>query len=135
MQELHIERLGQRGEGIARTPDGPVYVPYALAGETILAEVRASAASSSKSACKPGADRSLLPYYGICGGCAVQTLAAEPYAEWKRGLLVDALRHAGLTPPVDPLINAHGEGRRRATFHARYETVTSQGRLHAGARA
>ncbi len=39
MEELRIERLGQRGEGIARTAKGPVYVPYALVGEIVLAEV------------------------------------------------------------------------------------------------
>jgi 23S rRNA (uracil1939-C5)-methyltransferase len=33
---LSIDRLGLRGEGIA---DGPIYVPYALPGDTILAEV------------------------------------------------------------------------------------------------
>ena len=36
---LKIERLGARGEGVARTSRGLVFVPYALAGETLLAEV------------------------------------------------------------------------------------------------
>jgi 23S rRNA (uracil1939-C5)-methyltransferase len=122
MQELHIERLGQRGEGIASTPDGPVYVPYALAGETILAEVSGERGKLIEIlAPSPARIEAFCQYYGVCGGCAVQTLAPDAYADWKRNLLVDALRHAGLAPPVDPLINAHGEGRRRATFHARYE--------------
>ena len=34
---LKIERLGARGEGVSRTADGLVFVPYALSGETILA--------------------------------------------------------------------------------------------------
>jgi 23S rRNA (uracil1939-C5)-methyltransferase len=122
MQELHIERLGQRGEGIARTPAGPVYVPYALAGETVLAEVSGERGKLVEIlVSSPARIDAFCPYYGLCGGCAVQALAPDAYADWKRGLLIDALRHAGLSPPVDALIGAHGEGRRRATFHARYE--------------
>lgn len=121
MEELRIERLGQRGEGIARTAKGPVYVPYALADEIVLAEV-AGERGHLLEILHPSPDRieAFCPHYGLCGGCAVQALAPAAYAEWKRGLLLDPLRHAGLSPPVAPLIDAHGTGRRRATFHARF---------------
>ena len=36
--------------------------------------------------------------------------------------MVEALAQAGLDAPVDDLIDAHGEGRRRAVFHARRGT-------------
>ena len=36
---LTIERLGQRGEGVAKRDGVAVFVPYALPGETVLAEV------------------------------------------------------------------------------------------------
>lgn len=125
MQVLHIERLGQRGEGIAHTPAGPVYVPYALAGETVQAEVSGDRGRLIEILVpSPARIDAFCPHYGVCGGCAVQALAPQAYADWKRGLLIDALRHAGFHPPVDPrvdsLVDAHGAGRRRATFHARY---------------
>src|SRR4029453_11505101 len=41
------------------------------------------------------------------------------YRAWKHGLVRAALRQAGLDVPVADLIDAHGEGRRRAVFHAR----------------
>lgn len=121
MEELRIERLGQRGEGIATTDKGPVYVPYALAGEIVLAEVAGERGQLAE-ILQPSPDRiaAFCPYYGVCGGCAVQTLAPAAYSEWKRGLLLDALRHAKLSPHVDSLIDAQGDGRRRATFHARF---------------
>lgn len=124
IERLYIERLGQRGEGVAHTPAGPVYVPYALAGETIRAEVSGERGRLVE-IIVPSPDRidAFCPYYGTCGGCAVQALASEPYAEWKRGLLVDALRHAKLAPPVAALVDAHGSGRRRVTFHVRYATT------------
>jgi 23S rRNA (uracil1939-C5)-methyltransferase len=58
-------------------------------------------------------------WYGTCGGCAAQHLPADLYAAWKREAVVAALAHHGLEPDVGPLVDAHGAGRRRATFHAR----------------
>ncbi|MGH6819010.1 MAG: class I SAM-dependent RNA methyltransferase [Methylovirgula sp.] len=118
--ELTIERLGQRGEGIARGADGLIYVPYALPGDTILAEVEGTRGRLVEITA-PSRERiaPFCPHFGTCGGCAVQALAPRAYAEWKRDLLVSALRHAGIEAEVDPLVDAHGLGRRRATFHAR----------------
>jgi 23S rRNA (uracil1939-C5)-methyltransferase len=121
-RELTIDRLGQRGEGIAVTPDGNVFVPYALPGEAVIAEVDGERGKLAEVAA-PSAERiaPFCPHYGICGGCAVQALAAPAYQAWKRSLLVEALSHAGLTPDIAPLVDAHGAGRRRATFHARFD--------------
>ena len=118
---LTIDRLGERGEGIAQSPDGLIFVPYALAGETIVAEVDGSRGTLAE-VLTPSPDR-IAPfcrYFSRCGGCAVQTLAADSYARWKRDLVTSALRRVGLTNEVLDLAEAHGAGRRRATFHARY---------------
>jgi 23S rRNA (uracil1939-C5)-methyltransferase len=119
---LTIDRLGQRGEGVSRTDEGVVFTPYALPGETILAEVDGERGTLVE-VVKPSPDRipSFCPHFTVCGGCAVQTLAPAPYGAWKRGLLIAALDHAGLAAEVGPMIDAHGEGRRRVTFHARFD--------------
>ena len=36
-EQLAIARLGHRGDAVADGPDGPIYVPYALPGETVEA--------------------------------------------------------------------------------------------------
>ncbi|HWG06614.1 MAG TPA: RNA methyltransferase, partial [Beijerinckiaceae bacterium] len=59
----------------------------------------------------------------------IQTLAMPAYRAWKRGLVVHALAQAGVEAEVGPLVDAHGEGRRRATFHAR---VRANGRAEVG---
>jgi len=119
---LVIERLGRRGEGVARHGTSPVYVPYALPGETVLAERDGERAHVVELlAPRPDRVEPICPYYGVCGGCAVQTLPATDYAAWKRDLVVSALARAGLDAPVARLVDAHGLGRRRATFHARLE--------------
>jgi 23S rRNA (uracil1939-C5)-methyltransferase len=61
----------------------------------------------------------VCPHFGICGGCQTQHWDFARYQDWKHGLVVEALRQAGFDAPVDDLIDAHGKGRRRATFHAR----------------
>jgi len=116
---LTIDKLTSRGEGFAR---GPVFVPFALPGEEVLAEVDGERGRLVE-VLKPSPERvpAPCPHFSACGGCAVQTLAPAAYGEWKRGLVVDALRHAGVEAEVAPLRAAWGDGRRRATFHARFD--------------
>lgn len=117
---LTIERLGARGEGVAATSAGPVFVPYALPGDEILAHVDGERGELIE-VLKPSPDR-IAPFckhYGQCGGCAVQALAKPTYENWKRDLVVTALRNANVQADVAPLCDAHGAGRRRAAFHAR----------------
>jgi len=122
-EELRISRLGQHGDGIVDSSDGPIYVPGTLPGETVevdvvpghpdrrrLLQVQQSSAQRIEPIC---------PHFGVCGGCAMQHLSEETYRSWKRDLVVTALSQARIAAPVAPLIDAHGEGRRRAVFHAR----------------
>ena len=121
-RKLTIERLGLRAEGIARDEGTTVYVPHALAGETIIAEVDGERGHLVE-VVTPSPDRvaPFCQHYGVCGGCAIQVLAPAAYAQWKRGLVVNALSQAKLDLPLGDLVDAHGAGRRRATFHARFE--------------
>ncbi len=122
-EQLKIARVGHRGDGIADTNTGPVYVPYALPGETVTVEpvgghpdrrhlLRVEQASHERAVpvCK---------HFGLCGGCAMQHWSLAEYLLWKRNLVVEALEHAGLIAPVEPIVDAHGRGRRRAVLHAR----------------
>jgi len=122
-ERLAINRVAHRGDGVADTPAGPLFVPYTLPGETVEVEsvpghpdrrhlLRVETAS-------PERIEPFCPHFGICGGCAIQHWTAPRYQEWKRSLVVEALAQAGLDATVDELIDAHGDGRRRATFHAR----------------
>ncbi|GLK85272.1 class I SAM-dependent RNA methyltransferase [Ancylobacter defluvii] len=117
---LRIDRLGHRGDGIADTPDGPVFVPLALAGERVEVERQGERARLvSIVEASPERVDPFCRHVGVCGGCAFQHWQAEPYRAWKRSLVVEALARVGIETDVAPLVDAHGEGRRRATFHAR----------------
>jgi 23S rRNA (uracil1939-C5)-methyltransferase len=123
-EQLTIVAQGHRGDGVADGPDGPIYVSYTLPGETVEVApwpehpdrrrlVRVISASEERA-------EPICPHFGTCGGCALQHWSAGPYRNWKHGLVVAALHQAGLDTPVDAIIDAHGAGRRRATFHARH---------------
>ena len=120
IETLTISRLGHRGDGIADTPAGPVYVAYALPGETVEVEAGGERARLIN-VHAPSAERvaAICQYFGICGGCAVQHWRKDSYRDWKRSLAVAALAQAGVQGEVGELIDAHGEGRRRVTLHAR----------------
>ncbi len=89
--------LNKRGEGVTR--EGRI-APFALPGDVV-------------------AIAPICGYFGVCGGCAAQHMPHEVYADWKRGAVVAALAAAGVAAEVGALVDAHGVGRRRATFHAR----------------
>lgn len=127
---LAIDHLGRRGEGVAHRGGETVYVPYALPGETVLAEIDGERARVVETlAARPDRVAPVCPYYGICGGCAVQTLPGPDYLAWKRDLVVTALLKAGLDVAVAPTLDAHGAGRRRATFHSRLEAPRAPPRV------
>jgi len=108
---------------VAETPAGPAYVPYTLPGETVTVE-RVPGHPDRRHLLhvdKPSHERAtpICKHFGQCGGCALQHWSLAEYHLWKRGLVAEALEQQGVLAPLAPLIDAHGEGRRRAVLHAR----------------
>jgi 23S rRNA (uracil1939-C5)-methyltransferase len=126
VERLVIARVGHLGDGIADTPSGPIFVPGALPGEEVEVETLPGQHGRRHllSVERPSPERiaPICPHFGVCGGCAMQHWQTASYRAWKRNLVVEALRQVGLDAPVGELIDAHGEGRRRAVFHARRGT-------------
>lgn len=116
--DLTIEAMGARGEGIARRDGAPVYVPYGLPGEQVRADVKGDRGRLLE-VLETAPDRvePSCRYFGTCGGCLLQHWSQPSYAQWKRQLVVDALSRKGLADvEVAPLVDAHGDGRRRVTL-------------------
>jgi 23S rRNA (uracil1939-C5)-methyltransferase len=118
-RELTIARLGNQGDGIAETEDGLIYVPFALPGERITAEIdgnRGALIEILEAA--PDRVTPICRHFGICGGCAVQHLDLAIYLQWKRQRITDALSMERIDAPVDPVRGFGPHTRRRATFSA-----------------
>lgn len=117
---LTIARLGAQGDGIADTPQGPVFVPFALPGERVNVALGGKKADLvSVLEASPQRVEPLCRHFGDCGGCAIQHLEDEAYRDWKRDLLTAALRAKGIDAEVAPLVSCPPRSRRRAAFTAR----------------
>ena len=120
--ELAITGLGRRGDGIAEWNGQTLHVPYVLPGEKVRAKIEGERPSVlARLVDGPGRVRPFCPHFGQCGGCQAQHMSAELYRQWKQGLLSEALRQQGIVTEAMPLVDAHGEGRRRASFHVRVD--------------
>lgn len=103
--EASVTDLDHDGRGVGRVDDKVVFVEGALPGERVrfqyirtgrqydqgqLLEVLEPAAERTKPGC---------PYFGLCGGCALQHLAPDAQVAAKEGFLRDNLqRLAGVEP-------------------------------------
>jgi 23S rRNA (uracil1939-C5)-methyltransferase len=115
--ELLIEAVGGEGDGVAL---GPAFVPFTLPGERVTARgsgerrelVEVLAASPDRVA-PP------CPHFGVCGGCALQHWAHEPYLAWKVERLRTTLARQHLEAQFAPAFAAAPATRRRVALHAR----------------
>ncbi|WP_210497209.1 class I SAM-dependent RNA methyltransferase [Microvirga antarctica] len=128
-EQVTIGRLGAKADGIAETASGPIFVPFALPGETVtIAREGTRAHLVSVDVPSPERITPFCPYFGECGGCTTQHMRHPFYLAWKQGTLAHTLSQAHLDAPMEPIVDAHGEGRRRLTLHVRFP----DGEMHVG---
>jgi 23S rRNA (uracil1939-C5)-methyltransferase len=110
--------MGRHGEAVGEEGGRAVYVAYGLPGEVVEADISGSHAQL-REVLMPSPERiqPFCPHFGRCGGCQIQHWRMEAYRQWKRSLLVTALENQAIAAEVEPLIDAQGAGRRRATLH------------------
>ncbi|KIQ01767.1 RNA methyltransferase [Agrobacterium tumefaciens] len=125
-QTVTIQSLGAQGDGIVHGSDGPIYVPFALPGETVaIARVKDQGMVMSITTPAPERREPACRHFGpdgkngTCGGCSLQHMADEPYHVFKRSLVVAALKSKGLDVPVETLVHCRPGERRRVVFTAR----------------
>jgi 23S rRNA (uracil1939-C5)-methyltransferase len=103
--EVEIARLGPQGDGAARGPEGPIFVPFTLPGERVRIAVDGSGDHARLiELFEPSPERiaPVCPHFGACGGCAFQHMETHAYLSWKRDQVIAALRLRGLDPEVLP---------------------------------
>ena len=112
--------LSHKGDGVAETPGGPVFVPRTAPGDVVLIEM-AGARGTLREIVSSSPHRVTPPclHYDACGGCAVQHLEDAFVAGWKRQLVADALAARGLEAEVTETVTVPAKSRRRAVLAAR----------------
>ncbi len=124
--EVEIAALSGRGEGIAESPKGRLYVPGTVPGDRVEVRLgpkgREGEVAEMIALLAPGPDRVKVAcaHFFLCGGCALQGLAPPAYAAWKRDRVAVALARQGLgAAPLAPLVAIPPGDRRRADLVAR----------------
>ena len=100
-RELQIEGLAAGGRGLGRAGGMVWFVPGALPGDRVLAEVRRKHASYvegrlvRRTTASPDRRRPPCPLQPECGGCPWMALNEAAQRGWKRRLVRDALERIG----------------------------------------
>ena len=119
-ETLTIARVGGQGDGIADTPDGPVFAPLTLPGEVVRGEVRDGRLEAVEIVtASPDRITPVSPHYGDCGGCSLQHWANGPYLDWKRDQVRLALAREGIETEIEAAVAVPPASRRRLALHAR----------------
>lgn len=115
-----IDRLGHLGDGVAQTPDGPIFATGVLPGEEVEGTLTGDRLGDIRIV-TPSTDRVKPPcrHARSCGGCQLQH-AADPFvARWKEDVVRAALAGQGLAATFRPIATSLANARRRATLSAR----------------
>jgi len=123
LDDVTIETLGARGDGIAHAQGDRLYVAFAAPGDRIWARRTGKRgdgfAADIAALIEPGPARTepVCRHFGTCGGCATQHIEPKATAEIKHDLLIQALARHGITEaPVDATVSIPPGQRRRARF-------------------
>ncbi|RTZ47878.1 23S rRNA (uracil(1939)-C(5))-methyltransferase RlmD [Candidimonas sp. SYP-B2681] len=114
LELFDIESLDLEARGVARRDGKVVFVEGALPGEKVMASVvkRKSSFDTARleRIVKPSSQRvePACPYFGVCGGCAMQHLDAAAQVAIKQRVLEDSLWHIGRLRPAMVLAPLHG---------------------------
>jgi 23S rRNA (uracil1939-C5)-methyltransferase len=113
--ELHIEKLLNGGDGLARHEGQAIFVPLTAPGDRIRARIvkqsKNFAQAQVEEILEPGPRRreAPCPHYGQCGGCNLQHLDAPGQRQAKTDIVVDCFQRlgklevAGLITGPDPV--------------------------------
>ncbi len=107
-ETVTITRIGHRGDGIAQTANGPVYVPFTLPGEAVRI-VRSGTRGQLENIITPSPQRVEPPcrHFGTCGGCALQMMS---------GFSLVPVAKTVVFATYDGDANGKGDGNRRYVF-------------------
>ncbi len=99
--ELTVDSLAFGGQGVAKVKDFVVFVKGAIPGDRVLARIikkkKKHAEAKILEILEPSPDRiePKCQYFGICGGCKIQTLPYRKQLFYKRRQVVESFAHIG----------------------------------------
>lgn len=102
---LHVEELAAGGEALARHEGLPVFIPFGVPGDHLVARIISTKPGYARALIEriihPSPERVIPPceVFGACGGCQWQMLGPAAQARWKTDLVRQSLKRiAGINP-------------------------------------
>jgi 23S rRNA (uracil1939-C5)-methyltransferase len=112
-----IDRLGHHGDGVADGEAGPIYAAGLLPGEVATGTLNGDRLTDIKIVTpSPIRVKPPCPHARTCGGCLMQHVADPFVADWKQGIVQQALAGQGLSAAFRPMVTSPSRSRRRATL-------------------
>jgi len=134
--EFEITGLSHQGEGIGRVNNFAVFVPGAIPGEKVQAEIKEIkknfAQGNLKKVLEPVSFRIAAPctYFEQCGGCQLQHIDYAKQLEFKRKQVNDALtKIGGIDIEVEPTLGMEYPWRYRNKGHFHIDKINGEIRL------
>ena len=112
---FQVKSLSLKGDGLADSPEGPIYQPFCLPGEEIIISENGSIDVKQASSDR---QKPICQYFTQCGGCRMQHANDGLIANWKLEIAKHHFARAGLHPELH-FQTAHQSGRRRVSLHVR----------------
>ncbi|HJT97530.1 MAG TPA: TRAM domain-containing protein, partial [Rhodanobacteraceae bacterium] len=141
VHEVEITDLTHDGRGVARIEDKAVFVAGALPGERAIVRIAARHRNYDEARVETLLTRSpdrvepRCPHFGLCGGCALQHLAAPAQIAAKQRVLAENFERIGKVEParwLDALTDAAWGYRRKGRLSVKW--VAKKGKALVGFR-
>lgn len=118
MPQGKVFDLGRQGDGLLKCENRVLFISGALPEETVEYEAEGENRARLIRVSEPSADREkpLCPFFGDCGGCALQHLKTDAYRRFKMRCLKELFPADMELPEFDAPVFVGFESRRRATF-------------------
>lgn len=131
MTQITIKRLGHQGDGIA---EGPVFVPLTLPEEIVTGDLDGQRLTDMRIV-EPSPHRVSPPcrHFKSCGGCQLQHARDDFVADWKTGVVKQALAAQGIETVFRPILTSAPQTRRRCSISARRTKKGATSGFHARA--
>jgi 23S rRNA (uracil1939-C5)-methyltransferase len=126
--EAEITAMSSEGRGITHVEDRTVFIDQALQGERVLFKYTRMnnkiAEGRAVEILRPCEQR-VVPKcsaFEMCGGCSLQHMSSATQIALKQSMLLDQLKHNGVTPEqvLDPLLGPEYGYRHKARLGVRY---------------
>lgn len=120
--EISVDSIGGLGDGIARLNNIPVFIPKSCAGDRLLVSFTQKTKDFIRArivkvlVAGPERVAPACPHYEACGGCSMQHVSENAYHNFKRGVLANALTHAGFGAMPAEMVFLPAASRRRVEF-------------------